>query len=133
MYINRLNIWTHGRTKLKRERSPPQIIRILIANPDTPTQLRHCLQIRRLSGLAHRVRIPSPLPLRVAKTGRTHLNEEFIPLLPTGIGEPREILAKPYQFRTCSALAPMLTPPINESAELTRGALLLTLYSEVLP
>jgi hypothetical protein len=35
----------------------------------------------------HRARIPSPLPLRVAKTGRNHLNEEFTPLLPTGIGE----------------------------------------------
>jgi hypothetical protein len=31
--------------------------------------------------------IPSPLPLRVAKTGRNHLNEKFTPLLPTGIGE----------------------------------------------
>jgi hypothetical protein len=28
-----------------------------------------------------------PLPLRIAKTGRNHLNEEFTPLLPTGIGE----------------------------------------------
>jgi hypothetical protein len=28
-----------------------------------------------------------PLPLLVAKTGRNHLNEEFISLLPTGIGE----------------------------------------------
>jgi hypothetical protein len=27
------------------------------------------------------------LPLLVAKTGRNHLNEEFTPLLPTGIGE----------------------------------------------
>jgi hypothetical protein len=35
----------------------------------------------------HRAQIPSPLPLRVAKTGRNHLNEEFIPLLPIGIGE----------------------------------------------
>jgi len=35
----------------------------------------------------HRARIISPLPLRVAKTGRNHLNEEFTPLLPTGIGE----------------------------------------------
>jgi hypothetical protein len=32
-------------------------------------------------------RIPSPLPLRVARTGRNHLNEKFTPLLPTGIGE----------------------------------------------
>ncbi len=35
--------------------------------------------------LEHRARIISPL--RVAKTGRNHLNEEFTPLLPTGIGE----------------------------------------------
>jgi hypothetical protein len=35
----------------------------------------------------HRARIISPLPLRVAKTGRNHLNEEFSPLPPTGIGE----------------------------------------------
>jgi hypothetical protein len=35
----------------------------------------------------HRARIISPLPLRVAKTGRNHLNEELTPLLPTGIGE----------------------------------------------
>jgi hypothetical protein len=30
---------------------------------------------------------PLPLPLREVKTGRNHLNEEFTPLLPTGIGE----------------------------------------------
>jgi hypothetical protein len=35
----------------------------------------------------HRPRIPSPPPLCVAKTGRNHLNAEFTPLLPTGIGE----------------------------------------------
>jgi len=35
----------------------------------------------------HTARIPSPLPLYVAKTGRNNLNEEFTPLLPTGIGE----------------------------------------------
>jgi hypothetical protein len=29
----------------------------------------------------------SPLPLRVAKTGKHYLNEEINPLLPTGIGE----------------------------------------------
>ncbi len=39
------------------------------------------------TGTHHRARIPSPLPLRVAKTSRNHLNEEFTPLLPTGIGE----------------------------------------------
>jgi hypothetical protein len=35
----------------------------------------------------HTARIPSPLPLCVAKTGSNYLNEEFTPLLPTGIGE----------------------------------------------
>ncbi len=35
----------------------------------------------------HTARIPSPLPLHVAKRGRNHLNEKFTPLLPTGIGE----------------------------------------------
>jgi hypothetical protein len=30
---------------------------------------------------------PLPLPLCLAKTGRTNLNEEFTPLLPTGICE----------------------------------------------
>jgi hypothetical protein len=30
---------------------------------------------------------PTPLPLRVAKAGRTHLNEELTPLLPIGRGE----------------------------------------------
>ncbi len=35
----------------------------------------------------HRARIPSPFPLRVAKTGRNHLNEELTPLLPPGLGE----------------------------------------------
>jgi hypothetical protein len=38
-------------------------------------------------GWNHTARIPSPHPLLVAKTGRNHLNEEFTPLLPTGIGE----------------------------------------------
>jgi hypothetical protein len=30
---------------------------------------------------------PPPVPVRVAKTGKNHLNEEITPLLPTGIGE----------------------------------------------
>jgi hypothetical protein len=38
-------------------------------------------------GISHTARIPSPLPLCVAKTGSNHLNEEFTLLLPTGIGE----------------------------------------------
>jgi hypothetical protein len=36
---------------------------------------------------AHRVPTPFPLPLRVAKAGRKHLNEEITLLLPTGIRE----------------------------------------------
>jgi hypothetical protein len=35
----------------------------------------------------HRAWIISPLPLRVAKTGKKHLDEEFTPLLPIGIGD----------------------------------------------
>ncbi len=35
----------------------------------------------------HTARIRSPLPLCVAKTGSNDLNEDFTPLLPTGIGE----------------------------------------------
>ncbi len=38
-------------------------------------------------GTDHTARIPSPLPLHVAKTGRNNLNEKFTPLLPTVIGE----------------------------------------------
>jgi hypothetical protein len=35
----------------------------------------------------HRAPTHFPLPLRVAKTGKNHLNEEITSLLPTGIGE----------------------------------------------
>jgi hypothetical protein len=42
---------------------------------------------KELLRVKHRARIISPLHLRVAKTGRNHLNEEFTPLLPTGIGK----------------------------------------------
>ncbi len=45
------------------------------------------LCMNRLAMRDHTARIPSHLPLRVATTGRNHLNEEFTPLLPTGIGE----------------------------------------------
>jgi hypothetical protein len=46
------------------------------------------------------------------KAGRNHLNEEIIPLLPTAIGELYSL-----------TIAPMWTPSINESAELTQSAL----------
>jgi hypothetical protein len=42
----------------------------------------------------------------------------------------RAIQPNHVKFRTCSALAPKWTPPINESAELTQGALKLIQYSE---
>jgi hypothetical protein len=59
---------------------------------------------------------PSLPPLHVATAGKNYLNEEITPLLPTGIGREDHI-------RTCSALAPMWIPPINQSAELTQGSL----------
>ncbi len=66
----------------------------------------------------HTHRGPTPLPSSMrGKSGRNHLNEVITSLLPSGI-QPNHI-----KFRTCSALAPMWTPPINESAELTQGAL----------
>ncbi len=60
---------------------------------------------------------------------RNHLKEEITPLLPTGIGERRAIQPYHIKFRTCIALAPMRTPPINESAELTQGALYSSYFS----
>jgi hypothetical protein len=50
--------------------------------------------------------LPPSSTVRVAKTGRNHLNEEFIYPSPPH-WDRREILAKPYKFRACSALAPM--------------------------
>jgi hypothetical protein len=44
-----------------------------------------------VDGLNHRVPTPTP-PSTRGKTGRNHLNEEITPLLPTGIGEPYQIL-----------------------------------------
>ncbi len=43
---------------------------------------------------------------------------------------PSSLLPNHIKFRTCSALAPMWTPPINESAELVQGVLNLIQYSE---
>jgi hypothetical protein len=69
---------------------------------------------------SHRALTPSPSPLRVAKTGKNHLNEESTPLLPTGIGErfsqTIENLGHAALLRRCEL-------PLNENAELTRGAL----------
>jgi hypothetical protein len=57
---------------------------------------------------------PTPLPLRVAKAGRNNLNNTITPLLlPTGIGELYS------QTISCADV----NSPVNESAELTQGAL----------
>ncbi len=63
----------------------------------------------------HRVPTPPPTPRHVATAGKYHLNEEITPIIPTGIGE--------RYCQTISNLghAPMWTPPINKSAELTSG------------
>ncbi len=71
---------------------------------------------------------PPPLPLRVGKAGRNHLNEEITPPpLPTAIGE------RYSQTISNLGLAALLCrcelPPLNESAEIT-GALYLIHYSE---
>jgi hypothetical protein len=63
----------------------------------------------------HSVPTPPPSSTR-GKAGRNHLNEEITPLLPKW--DRRAIQPNLIKFRTCSALAPMWTPPINESAEL---------------
>ncbi len=66
---------------------------------------------------------PPPPPLQVGMSGKIKLNEGITPLLPTGIGE-RYCKTISNLGHACSALAPMWTPPyMNESAELTQGAL----------
>jgi hypothetical protein len=61
-------------------------IRIFILQKSAGSWILNLLMEAKVSSY-HRPRIHSPLPLRVAKTGRNNLNEEFTPLLPTGIGE----------------------------------------------
>ncbi len=68
------------------------------------------MNLEGLQGLSHRVLTPLPLPLRLGTAGKNHLNDEIAS-------------AKPYKFRTFSALVPLRTPHISESAELTQGAL----------
>jgi hypothetical protein len=65
----------------------------------------------------HRVPTPTPTYSTRGKEGRNHLNEKITPLLPTGIGEQYS------QTKSNLGHAPMGTPSINESAELTQGAL----------
>ncbi len=76
----------------------------------------------------HRVPTLSLLPLRVAKTGKNRLNEEINPLLSTGIGE--RFSQTISNLGHAALLRRWELPPINESAELTQGALWLILYSE---
>ncbi len=68
-------------------------------------------------GTPTRIWRPSPLPLRVAKAVRHHMNEEITPVLPIGKGA--------QYSQTISNLGHddmiIWTPPINESAELIRG------------
>ncbi len=61
---------------------------------------------------AFKIQVPPPPPLSqgVAKAGRNHLNEEFKPLLPTGIGERYSQTISNFGHAWCSALAPMWTP-----------------------
>jgi hypothetical protein len=55
--------------------------------------------------LSTRCRPPSPLPLRVAKAGKNHLNEEIT--FPPSLWDRRAIQPNHIEFRTCSALVPM--------------------------
>jgi hypothetical protein len=61
---------------------------------------------------------PPPLFLHVATAGKNHLNEKITSLLPTGMGER---YCQSISNLGHAALAPMRTPPINESAELAQG------------
>ncbi len=69
---------------------------------------------------------PPPSSTR-GKAGSNHLNEEITP--PPPHWDRRAMQPNHIKFRTCSALAPMLTPPVNESAELTQGALYNEFYT----
>jgi hypothetical protein len=72
--------------QIKREGRDVAVIAVL-ANPHDINTYLFLFHEGDKSVRNHRARTISPLPLRVAKTGRNHLNEEFTPLLPTGIGE----------------------------------------------
>ncbi len=76
----------------------------------------------------HRVPTSSPLTLCVAKTGKKSFERGNYP--PPPHWDRRAIQPNVIKFKTCSALVPIWTPPINESAELTQGTLYLILYSE---
>jgi hypothetical protein len=62
---------------------------------------------------------PLPIPLRVAKTGKNHLNEGISLLLPTGIGERFSQIISNLGY--AALLRQCELPPLNECAELTQG------------
>ncbi len=72
-------------------------------------------------GSSQRAPTPSPPPLRVAKTGKNHLNEEITPLLPTGIGE--RFIQTISNLGHAALLRRCELRPLSEIAELTLGAL----------
>jgi hypothetical protein len=73
--------------------------------PEVESKVSFSSRAMAIVACTHRMPTSPPLPLRVAKAGRNHLNEEITPLLPLG---QVSVIAKPYiKFRTCSALAPM--------------------------
>ncbi len=84
--------------------------------------------------VAHRVPTPPPpfLYSTRGKAGRNNLKRgKNYPPPPHWVG--RAIQPSHIKFRTCSALSPMWTPPINESADQTRRSHYLIQYSEMLP
>ncbi len=72
--------------------------------------------------------IPPPPPLSEGRQVEIIWTRKLPPSSP--LWDRRAILPNHIKLRTCSALAPILIPPVNESAKLTQGALLLILYSE---
>ncbi len=69
---------------------------------------------------ANRVTTLTPPSSTRGKTGRNHLNEEISCPLPHW--DRRAIQPNHIKSKTCRDLGPMWTPPIHESAELTRAS-----------
>jgi hypothetical protein len=63
-----------------------------------------------------------PIPFLYAREGRQK-SFEWGNYTPLPHGDRRGIQPNQIKFRTCSALAPLWTPPISKSAELAQGAL----------
>ncbi len=76
-----------------------------------------CWYIVRIKTTVTTVTHSKPL---VSKASRNHLNEEITPLLPTGIGER---YSQTISNLGHAALLTDVTPPVNESAEVSQGAL----------